>query len=570
MPVSSPKRKQVIRPSSEAELTVEQEIWGTVAAQLDEVIADREAAGGAGSVYAQYPSAVEFGEQQLREHYTPDIEELMRECLKVRAMVAQSANATGKTHAGARIAIHAFLKNATSQIFVTAPGKTNLEGLLWAQISAVVVQNKRLFPPNRFKVSLPSMRIERRDNPQSFIQGLTIPKEGTPKEREAKFSGKHAPFLMFLVDEADAVPPEVFDGIESCMSGGETHLVGFFNPRRQAGPIFQMQRSRRIKTLILSALRHPNVISGDNIIPGAVDRETTVRRINMWTRPLQPQETVDHTCFLIPEYLIGTTAVSHEGVPYPALPAGYRKIIDPSFSYMVLGEYPTSIENTLIPADKIDAAVERWKEYGRLHGEIPYPGMRPRVGLDVADLGNDQNVFTARYDDWVAPQLKWQGVDPYYTGQTTRDLYLKYNGYAIFVDSTGVGAGVPGHLEGMGLHGVHRVMAQSSATKSVKEGEFERLRDQGWWEMADWFKYCPTAMIPDESSVTRERPGLVEQLKAATYEIREVTGKIKVMSTDKFRELHKASPDEATSLMLTFCPLTKDASSAAFGGGRWA
>ena len=38
--------------------------------------------------------------------------------------------------------------------------------------------------------------------------------------REAKFSGKHAPYLLFILDEGDAIGDEVYRGIESCMSGG--------------------------------------------------------------------------------------------------------------------------------------------------------------------------------------------------------------------------------------------------------------------------------------------------------------------------------------------------------------
>ena len=56
---------------------------------------------------------------------------------------------------------------------------------------------------------------------KSFIQGVAIPMSGSPEEREAKFSGKHSPVLIFIVDEGDAVPEEVYKGIEGCMSGGE-------------------------------------------------------------------------------------------------------------------------------------------------------------------------------------------------------------------------------------------------------------------------------------------------------------------------------------------------------------
>jgi hypothetical protein len=46
------------------------------------------------------------------------------------------------------------------------------------------------------------------------------------------------------------------------------------------------------------------VLSGEEQIRGAVTRETVVRRINEWSRPLAEGERADHECFEAPEFLV--------------------------------------------------------------------------------------------------------------------------------------------------------------------------------------------------------------------------------------------------------------------------
>ncbi len=177
-------------------------------------------------------------------------------------------------------------------------------------------------------------------NPMEFIAGVSIPTSGSEQQREAKFSGKHAPHLMFLLDEADAIPDEVFRGIESCMSGGNTRLLCMFNPRTPSGAVYRMIRDGKAHVVKLTAFDHPNVATGEDVIPGAVDRPTTIRRINEWARPLAANEKPGADTFELPGFLEGAVVQSRAGLEFAPLKAGHYKIMDPAFSYMVLGEYP--------------------------------------------------------------------------------------------------------------------------------------------------------------------------------------------------------------------------------------
>jgi len=203
-----------------------------------------------------------------------------------------------------------------------APPIDNLETLLWGEIGNVVRGHKKMFANDyitRLNISsappISSQTLDDLEDEEniSFIRGVTIPTSGTAHERESKFSGKHAPNMMFLFDEGDAIPDEVYAGADGCMSGGHVRMLIMFNPRAEVGEAYRKIRDGRANVVYLSVFGHPNVITGNDVIPGAVSRETTVRRINEWSRPLVDGEQIDAECFELPEFLEGVIAKSHSG-----------------------------------------------------------------------------------------------------------------------------------------------------------------------------------------------------------------------------------------------------------------
>lgn len=488
--------------------------------------------------YEQYQdNPVGFGEDVFGEEYTDDVKKMMESVRDNIITIAQSANATGKTHGAARVAAWFFNVHQDSQVYTAAaPPEDNLKRLLWGEIGALISKFPKVFA--QFKSNV--LNLER--NPKSFLTGVTIPLAGTPAEKQAKFSGKHAPKLFFILDEGDAIPEEVYKGIESCMSGGLIRLLIMFNPRAKAGSVYRMIRDKKANVVTLSAFNHPNVITGEDIIPGAVDRETTVRRINQWCRKLQEEESVCAESFALPEFLVGVVAKDQKGKPYPPLMAGYYKITDPAFSYMVLGCYPAQGVNQLISKEWTAAARARWDCYVAKFGEVPPRGSTGKMGLDCADMGNDFNFACFRYGGWVDRLKGWGGVDMLDTGDKASELYYeKPNIISAAVDGNGVGAGVAPHMRRLRCN-AHKIMVTTSPTEDTELGTFGVLRDQLLWALREWLRKDEGAMLPPDEE-------LLEEIHVLTYEIK--NGKIKVMPTDTIRELLKRSCDRLMSLVMT-------------------
>jgi hypothetical protein len=493
-----------------------------------------------GDRFAKYQNdPVGFGEEVLGETYTDDVKDLMESVCNNPITLAKSANAVGKTHAAARISVWWYKSFPGSQIFTgAAPPESNLKKLLWGELGSIVEKHPELFSSD----IVTNLHIQKAA--KCFLTGVTIPSSGTEAQREAKFSGKHAPYLLFVLDEADAIPDEVFRGIESCMSGGHARLLMMFNPRAETGEPYRMERDGRATVVELSAFNHPNVTKGKDLIPGAVNRETTVRRIGEWCRPLVEGEQHNSECFELPAYLEGAVAKSLSGQPFPPLKSGYYRIMDPAFYYMVLGRYPAQGSNQLISREWIARARGNWDGYVSEHGEQPPQGIYATCGLDVGEFGTDANVMCFRFGNFIDRMIAWNGVDTVVTADRAKIEYKKRPVSIIHVDATGVGAGVSPYLQRNGCP-ANPVKVASSPTQTTEQGEFYRLRDQLWWSCREWLRTDPGAMLPPDEM-------LIEELQVPTYEV--ANGKIRVMPKDTMRELLKRSPDRADALCLTFTP----------------
>jgi len=503
-----------------------------------------------------YDDPVGFNEQVPGEIYTDDVKIMMRSVADYEVTIAISANATGKTHGAARVALWFFCTRREVEVYTAAaPPEDNLYRLLWGEIRSVIAKHPEVIGDSR----VTTMHVERA--PKQFLTGVTIPVTGDAKTREARFSGKHAPSLMFLFDEGDAIPDEVYAGRESCTSGGEIRTLIMFNPRQPKGEAYRMIRDGRANVVNLSAFTHPNVITGQNIIPGAVDRNTTVRRIAQMCRIVQPDENTEScTVFDLPDFLVGAVAIDQKGRNLSPLQAGKYKVMVPAFSHMVLGEYPAQAEDQLISQEWVNAARSRWDMYVARYGEVAPKGVPGVAGVDPGEFGNDPTVLVEKHGGWVPAPIQWHGVDVIVTADRARAHVAGRNIQCVNVDATGVGSGVAPTLM---RYGVAAQAIKTAETKFKDEpyydganselGEFYIFRDCLAWMLREWLRGDAGAMLPPNED-------LLEELRIPTYRI---DGKyVKIMPKDLMKEQLKRSPNYFDALCLCFAKPIKSFSNS--------
>lgn len=527
-----------------------------------EAIAEATATLGESALYEAYQDdPVAFAEDVFGETLTDDMKAVFESVRDNPVTVALSANAIGKTHGAARLASWIYKCFPGAQVYTAAaPPKKNLETLLWGEINGLVREHAGVFETDE----VTSLNIER--SPKEFVTGVTIPASGTPAEREARFSGKHAPRLAFFFDEGDGVPVEVYRGAESCMSGGWTRMLVMLNARAPHGPVYEMIEKGQCNLVVISAFGHPNVVTGKDVIPGAVTRDTTVRRINEWTRPigrtadgsyLETLDPDDPEVFEVPDFLVGCTATRKDGGTYPPLGDGWRRITESAFSYMVLARYPSQGANQLVSRDDIAKARARWDAFVADRGEVPPDGVRPTLGFDVAEDGDDANALCPRYGSYVGRFETWKGMNPDDSAEKLAARYALLGAERANVDSTGVGAGVPKRAKKelrkesvrasvAGVKVASKPTRPAYSSEGTKLGDFYQLRDQLYWEVREWLRNDGGAMLPPDDE-------LVEELRTLTYEVG-TDGKIRVMQKKVAREILGRSPDKFDALALTFAP----------------
>lgn len=404
--------------------------------------------------------------------------EALRAINKEDQVAIRSGHGVGKSALMAWVVLWWMLTHYPCKIAATAPTSHQLQDVLWGEIAKWW---GKLPPALKDLLAVKSDRVELVSNPmESFAVARTA-----RKEQPEAFQGFHSENMLFLVDEASGVEDVIFQVGQGAMStrGAKTLLAG--NPTRTQGYFFDAFHAMK----------------------------------NNW-------HTIKVSC-------------------------KDSKMVDPSFiesmkkqwgedsdifRVRVLGDFPVSDSNTVIPLELAEAAVGR--EVEPALGKVIW-------GVDVARYGGDKTALAKRRKNILVDKVKtWHNKDLMQTVGLIVQEYeeTKYQDRPdhILVDSIGLGSGVVDRLKELGypVRGIN-----VSESPSVNDTKFERLRDELWWRAREWLEQRD-CRIPDQ-------PELIGDLTIPTYEVRS-SGKIKVESKSDIKKRLPRSPDMGDAFCLTF------------------
>lgn len=209
----------------------------------------------------------------------------------------------------------------------------------------------------------------------------------------------------------------------------------------------------------------------------------------------------------------------------------------------VKGRPPRAGSLQLIGHDLVEEAMARELVPATIHDPMIF-------GVDVARFGDDASVVYRRrgYDGRSWPLLKFRGLDTMQLAARVAELAVTDRPDAIFVDETGVGAGVIDRLRQMGLQGVMGVNFGAAADRGALSatgaaGEaYANKRAEIWGAMREWLKRG--GAIPDD----RE---LRDDLVGVQYGFN-IRNEIQLEKKDDMKKRGLASPDCADALALSF------------------
>jgi len=318
-------------------------------------------------------------------------------------VTVRSGHGVGKTTVDAFIVYWYLLTRPFSKVPTTAPTLRQVKDILWAEI-AKWHQGFRL--KEHLVLSKTKMSVRGHEADWHAI--------GIASNKPQNMEGFHAPFVLFIVDEAKGVSNPIYDAIDGALTTGGQRLYTS-TPGSRQGKFYESHFGR-----IAKFFRQIHINGED---APRVDRKWLAQKAEEW----------------------GVTS--------------------PIYQAKVLGEFPNEGDDILIRLDWILAAelagqAQRCATCGKLEGECEHETLEPAIkhasrkvlGCDVARFGVDETATafgSSTRIDWIKT---WTKTDLVTTTQRLVDLYEgeALGAQTIGVDDTGLGGGVTDML--MKLH----------------------------------------------------------------------------------------------------------------------
>ena len=396
----------------------------------------------------------------------------------------KSGHGVGKTMVAGLSVIWFLCCYTPSLVISTAPTERQVKELLWREIRA---RKTRSLIPLPGKPLIMKWDI----SANNYALGLST-------DDVMQLTGFHSPYLMIIVDEANGFPEHLFDGLEGILSGGGKAILFMIgNPIDPIGTFFKSFDSPEYRRITISCLNHPNVLTGENLIPGAVTKKWVEKKSRDW----------------------GT---------------------DSSLWYSrVIGEFPRIGENNVINLV--------WVEQAEMLIQKDNPKEQIFMGVDVADAGGDPWVWyigTRRKRMYIEQKKNIEIMGG--VGHTI--ILMKRFGIKdenITVDGIGVGAGVVSRFRELGYK-INRFIGSESA---VDDGSFKDKVTEAWWLLRILFKPDNDEYLP--FSLSGRAEDLKSDLCTRKYS-EESTGKLKLEEKKVYRKRMKRSPNFADAMAMCY------------------
>ena len=160
---------------------------------------------------------------------------------------------------------------------------------------------------------------------------------------------------------------------------------------------------------------------------------------------------------------------------------------------MVLGEFPSADDDTVIPMSLVKAAIDR---------DVSLTANAPIIwGLDVARFGGDNSALCIRQGNHVMSIKSFRSMDLMQLCGVIKNMYDEATAIErpqeILVDVIGLGAGVVDRLaeQNLPVRGVN--VAEAPSTKK----NYLNLRAELWFAIKDWLTQRDCRLPQDDELV---------------------------------------------------------------------
>jgi hypothetical protein len=437
-------------------------------------------------LYTSPEGIVRYVREVLHAEPAPYQERILRNLVTYGREAVKSPHGAGKTALAAWVTLWA-VDNLGDDVKVvtTASAWRQLELYLWPEIRKWA---KRANLNPRPAILHMALRYD------GMAKGAFAVASDTPELIE----GAHADKIVYILDEAKAIPPAFWDSVEGALSTGDAYVLAISTPGLPSGRFYQIHKRE----------------------PGFQD----------W-----------HTDSITLEEAIAAGRIKPKWVSDRRKQWGETSAV---YQSRVLGNFADSGEDAVIPLSWVEQANERWLACnGQGSGELAWGCDPARFGGAVSSIAQLRGcVLEKLHRDKAKSTMETTGKLVNLVGDKNA---------RIAVDIIGLGAGIFDRLRelefenSIGIN-VSRAPVDENEQPITGRGgqEFYNLRSALWWllrEALDPEGDDPLALPLDDK--------LVGDLTAPTY-LYTSNGKIRVEGKDDIRARIGRSTDDADALAL--------------------
>lgn len=295
----------------------------------------------------------------------------------------KASKGTGKTTCMAWLAWNFLATRPEPKITASAISGDNLKDNLWTEMA--VWQNKSPLLKRAFIWG--KERIVCRESPETWwMAARQWSKSADPAALGLVLAGRHAPYIMFLLDESGGMPEAIMASAEAALSTcTEGHIVQAGNPTHLEGPLYRACTSERRLWLVVEMTGDPD----DPARSPRVSKEWAKAQIEKYGR--------DNPWVLV----------------------------------NVFGKFPPASLNALLGPDDMEAAMKR------SYRPQDYEAFARILGVDVARFGDDASVCFPRQGLQAFIPQKWRNIDGTQGAGHVARKWTDWDVDACFIDGTG-------------------------------------------------------------------------------------------------------------------------------------
>jgi hypothetical protein len=331
-------------------------------------------------------------------------------------------------------------------VLATANTAKQLSNVLWRQASSIPALSKELPNGNKMLEELfvcQSEKIYRKERGGKtfFAEAVTVSPHASSDEQARALTGRHAPYMLMILDEAAGLPEAVFTNLEGTLSGRVNLLLMIYNPIKSKGYVIDARKNDRWLHLTWNTeetfFDNPSldipIQNRNKDLLERYDRESNVYRIR------------------------------------------------------VLGRPPIADQDVFIPWEWVQDSVNR---------DITPAEDDPIImGVDPG-AGGDNSAIAVRQGPKILKIIRFNTADPQEFANRVLKAWYTYDPVTINMDSIGIGWGAIGTLRNLGCE-IEPIDVRRTARN---RDEYELVRDELWGTLKTHFEKG-TISIPNDQEL---------------------------------------------------------------------